>query len=329
MVRAALWPLSRAYDIAMLARTRLYDAGVLDTKVAELATISVGNLTVGGTGKTPFSAWLASELKADGRARPAIAMRGYGGDETEVHKRLNPDVTVIINPNRGAAIREAKSRGADVVILDDAFQHRRIARNADIVLLSVEQLLRPQRMLPAGPWRERLPAASRADLIVLTRKSASEMDVERVKDIVRDSIPNVPVVVVHLVPQRLVQVTGDATRPLEDMRGENVIAIAAIGEPDVFKQQLEQFGARVELASFRDHHGYTSDDIMQVAARVRVDGFAVCTLKDAVKLAGRWPDPSRLWYVSQQLVVEQGAEHLDRLLKRVLDARVATTMTAG
>jgi tetraacyldisaccharide 4'-kinase len=326
LVRVALWPLARAYDAAVSARSRLYDAGVLGATTPDLPTISVGNLTVGGTGKTPFSAWLASKLKA--RAHPAIALRGYGGDETQVHRRLNPDVPVVVNPDRGAAVREAKSHGADIVVLDDAFQHRRIARNADIVILSAEQLLRPHRMLPAGPWRERLPAARRADLLVVTRKSASPAETERATDMVRIAIPDVPIVVAYLAPDKLVA-SDDNMMATDRLRGAPVVAIAAIGEPELFKAQLEALGARVSLNAFRDHHSFADDEISAIAASVPADGFAVCTLKDAVKLASRWPGPSRLWYVSQQLVVEQGAEEIDRLLKRVLAARDATTTTAG
>jgi tetraacyldisaccharide 4'-kinase len=330
LVRAALWPLARAYDAAMTARSRLYDAGVLDSAAPDLPTISVGNLTVGGTGKTPFAAWLAFKLKT--RARPAIALRGYGGDETLVHGRLNPGIPVVVNPDRGAAVREAKSQGADIVVLDDAFQHRRIARNADIVVLSAEQLLRPHRMLPAGPWRERLPSARRADLLVVTRKSATSAETARATEMVRIAIPDVPLVVAYLAPAELVSATDDSTKAIDELRGANVLAIAAIGEPDVFRAQLEALGAQVSLSAYRDHHRFSDDEIRAMAARVPTDSFAVCTLKDAVKLAGRWPGPSRLWYVSLQLVVEQGADELDRLLKRVLDARAANTAattTAG
>ena len=327
VVRAALWPLSRAYDVAMSARSRLYDAGVVDSRVPELPTISVGNLTVGGTGKTPFAAWIAAELKR--RAKPAIALRGYGTDEIEVHRRLNPDVAVIANPDRTAAVKEARTSGADIAVLDDAFQHRRIKRNADIVLLSAEQLLRPQRLLPAGPWRERLPAASRADLLVVTRKSATPSETEQAVRIVRDAIADVPLVVVHLTADHLKDATGGEALPLDAIRGKSVLAIAAVGEPEAFSKQLERAGARVSLAAFRDHHAYSDADLADLASRVPKDGFAVCTLKDAVKLASRWPGPSRLWYVSQQLVVEQGAEDLERLLDRVLEGRATTATSAG
>lgn len=324
--RATLWPLSGVYGLAMVARARLYDAAILKTERPALATVSVGNLTVGGTGKTPFAAWLASRLARD--ARPAIALRGYGGDEAEVHRRLNPTVPVVVNADRSDAIRKAKALGADVVVLDDAFQHRRIQRTAEIVLLSAEQLMRPRRLLPAGPWREPLAAVKRAELLVVTRKSANVADAERAHAMLREVAPEVPVVSVHLAPDALVDAADHTTLPIDRLRGASVVAIAAIGEPVVFARQLEQLGARVSLAAYRDHHAYSDDEIAVAAARVPADGFAVCTLKDAVKLAARWPGPSRLWYVSQQLEVEQGATDLDRLLERVLAARAATA-TAG
>lgn len=327
MVRAALWPLSKAYDVAMTARTKLYDAGVLGAQSAALPTVSVGNLTVGGTGKTPFSAYLVAALRAS--ARPAVALRGYGRDEVEVHKRLNPDVPVMVNADRAAAIKEAKAYGADIVVLDDAFQHRRISRNADVVLLSVEQLLRPRRMLPAGPWREHLSAAKRADLLVLTRKSASLADAERARDMVRAEVPGIPIVMVHLAPAQLMSAKDGMSLPLERLAGATVVAIAGIGEPDLFKLQLEALGARVLMESYRDHHSFSDVEIKDAARRVPLDGLAVCTLKDAVKLADRWPGPSRLWYVSQQLVVDQGVEDVNRLLARVLEARASAVTTAG
>lgn len=334
VVRAALWPLSKAYNVAVSARARLYDTGVLASQAPALPTVSVGNLTVGGTGKTPFAAYLAAELSR--RARPAIALRGYGSDEIEVHRRLNPDVPVFVNADRSAAVREAKSYGADIVVLDDAFQHRRIARNADVVLLSAEQVLRPRRLLPAGPWREQLAAAKRADLLVVTRKSASILEAEHAITTVRAEIPGVPIASVSLVPRELVAVGEDApegggrplTLPLERLKGTSVLAIAAIGEPELFKRQLELLGARVNLEAHRDHHSFSDADIRDATIRVPSDGLAVCTLKDAVKLAGRWPGPSRLWYVSQQLVVDQGVEEVNRLLERVIDARASAATTA-
>ena len=325
--RAALWPLSRLYAAAMTARNRLYAAGLLPVQRPSVPVISVGNLTVGGTGKTPFAAWLAGTLLD--RARPAIALRGYGDDEAEVHARLNPGVPVIVNPDRGAAIREAVSRGSDVVILDDAFQHRRVDRTADVVLVSVEQLLRPRRVLPAGPWREDLRGARRADLLVLTRKTADTSQVERARRIVEHVAPGVPTAVVQFEPSALISAQDTRVLPLGRLRDANVLAFAAIGEPDLFRRQLQLLGARVRMIAFRDHHAFTDNEVAELARSVPRGGLAVCTLKDAVKLAKRWPGNSPLWYVSQNLAVNQGAEELSRLLERVLEARAHAAITAG
>lgn len=326
-VRAALWPFSLAYGAVMSARGRLYDVGALPTHEPMLPAISVGNLTVGGTGKTPVAAWLAARLAAT--ARPAIVLRGYGSDEAEVHARLNPGVPVITNRDRAAAIREAHARGADVVVLDDAFQHRRVGRTADVLLLSVEQLLRPRRLLPAGPWREPLSSARRADLLILTRKSASAEQVRQAGALVQRSAPEVPMAVVRLDPHRLVHARDGSELPLDRLRGTSVLGIAAIGEPEMFRMQLEGLGASVTLAAFRDHHPFTAAEIGYLASRIPANGLAVCTLKDAVKLARLWPASRPLWYVSQQLTVEQGAAALDGLLEHVLEARLPTANTAG
>src|SRR5690348_7442624 len=130
-----------------------------------LPTLSVGNVTVGGTGKTPVAAWIAAEL-IDRGARPAIVLRGYGDDEPLVHARLNPDVPVIVAPDRLEGIARAAASGADVAVLDDAFQHRRAQRTADIVLVSAERWTRTPRLLPAGPWRESLRALRRTSMIL-------------------------------------------------------------------------------------------------------------------------------------------------------------------
>jgi tetraacyldisaccharide 4'-kinase len=328
VARAALWPASLVFGSAVRARSLLYDAKILEQRAAALPTVSVGNLTVGGTGKTPVSSWLAARLAE--RANPAIVLRGYGGDEIDVHRRLNPRVTVIANADREAAIVDAGLAGADVVVLDDAFQHRRVTRTADVVLLSVEQLMRPRRMLPAGPWREPLSAARRADLVILTRKSATPDDARWAEHAVQVTLGNVPTAIVHLAPDAIVDVADDTVRrPLADISGKRVLGIAAIGEPESFRRQLELLGAEVSLAAFPDHHAFTSDEIAALAARVPADGLVLCTLKDGVKLAARWPGPNRLWYVSQQLKVELGREEIDRLLQRVLDARTSTSNVPG
>ena len=326
--RALLWPFARAYGGIVELRGRLYDQGVFARHEPALPTIAVGNLTAGGTGKTPIAAYLVAELAKRG-ARPGIVLRGYGSDETEVHRRLNPNTPVVASADRVSAIAVAKSQGANVIVLDDAFQHRRVHRNADVLLLSAEQLMRPRRLIPAGPWREALESARRANLIVITRKSADRATAERAREIVARVARDIPVVMVHLAPVELRDSATGESLPLERLRSARILAIAAIGEPRLFAQQLEALGATVSLEAFRDHHPFSDDEVRNLAIRGAENDFVVSTLKDAVKLASRWPGPSRLWYVSQQPVVEQGVEHLNRLLERVLDARSTAAPSAG
>jgi len=245
-----------------------------------------------------------------------------------VHARLNPEALVLGSPDRVGAIARAKLEGADCAVLDDAFQHRRVGRVADVILLSAEQTLRPRRVLPAGPWREPISALRRADLVIVTRKAANPKQGREALELARQYAPDVPMALVHLAPANLTDPFTQETAPLEHLRGENVLAIAAIGEPDLFARQLQDLGARVTLAAFRDHHAFSDADVADLARRAG-KGLPVCTLKDAVKLVRRWPGPSRLWYVSQQLVVDQGVEHVTRLIERVLNARAAAAPSAG
>lgn len=327
-MRAALWPLAQAYGGIVELRARLYDQGILAQDTPSLPTIAVGNLTAGGTGKTPLAAYLTGELRRRA-AKPAIVLRGYGNDETEVHRRLNPGLPVVATADRISGIEAARRQGADIVVLDDAFQHRKVRRDANVLLLSAEQLERPRRLLPAGPWRERLHAARRANLIVITRKSATEASADGAAALATGAAPGIPLVRVHLAPGLLLSAAGNESVTLDRLRGARVLAIAAIGEPRLFARQLEALGATVTLAAYRDHYPFSDEDVAMLARRASGSDIVVSTLKDAVKLGSRWPGSSRLWYVSQQPVVEQGVDHMNRLLQRVLDARSTAAPSAG
>ena len=203
LARTVLTPASILYGAGAGARDALYDVGWLRTHRAPIAVVSVGNLTVGGTGKTPVAAWIAANLAARG-AHPAIVLRGYGDDEPLVHRSLNRLVPVIVGADRLAAVERAATDGADIAVLDDGFQHRRIARDVDLVLISADQWTDEVRLLPAGPWREPLHAVRRATLIVVTCKAAFDDAVDRVHDRLATVAPLVPRMSVRLVPFNLV-----------------------------------------------------------------------------------------------------------------------------
>lgn len=317
----ALAPLSWLFAAGTGLRNALYDIGLLRSVRLPLPSVSVGNLSVGGTGKTPVAAWVAQELVRLG-ARPAIVMRGYGADEPLVHRRLNPDVPVIVNPDRVAGAAEALRRGATVVVLDDAFQHRRARRDLDLVLVAAEQGA-ARRLLPAGPLREGPRALRRAAMLLVTRKTATLADAETVAAEWTGFAGAPPSGVLALAPDALRDARDAAAPPqaLEALRGCRVLAISAIGAPSAFAGQLAALGAVVTQAAFPDHHAFDARDAAALAERASDAEFAVCTLKDAVKLAPLWPRfAPPLWYLSQAVVVERGAAPLLEALQRLIAA---------
>lgn len=327
--RGALAPLEGIYRGFTAVRGALYDRGILPAHEVALPAISVGNLSVGGTGKTPVAAWIAGRLLRAG-ARPAIVLRGYGDDEPLVHETLNPSVPVIVSPDRVRGVARARAVGADLAVLDDAYQHRQARRDADVVLVSADRWPVRRRLLPAGPWREPLSALARASLVVVTRKAATLDEARAVSGVVAREAPGIPFAIAHLTPRELCALDGARSLALGALRGATVTAIAAVGDPRAFIRQLAAAGARVEAQTYPDHYAFTSDDVQRLAATAARSDLAVCTLKDAVKLGPHWPrEAPALWYVSQQIVIEQGEAHLSDLLARVLRARPLVPDTAG
>ena len=328
--RAALTPLELLYSGVVAARGFLYDTGVLRSRIGALPALSIGNLSVGGTGKTPLAAWAAAELARRG-AHPAIVLRGYGDDEPLVHAALNPDLPVVVSVDRVAGMDRARVLGADVAVLDDAFQHRRARRDADIVLVSAERWTARPRLLPAGPWREPLSALRRASHVVITRKSAGEDVAATARRELETIVRGVPISTVHLRPEALRSATGPETRALDTLDGAQVRAIAGIGNPEAFFEQLRATGARVAPSPWPDHHHFTSEEISRIAlGAMTITDLVVCTLKDAVKLGPHWPRQAPpLWYVSQRVVVEDGAAALADLLDSLVAARGSHPSIAG
>ncbi len=325
--RAVLWLPARIFAAGVGTRNRLFDRGVLPVHRGPIPAISVGNITVGGTGKTPVAAWLAGELARRG-ARPAVVLRGYGADEPAVHARLNPEVPVVVDVDRVAGVRRAAALGADVAVLDDAFQHRRAARTADVVLVSAERGLGRARLLPAGPFREPTAALRRASLVVVTRKTATPGQAGAVLEAARAASGREGAIL-GLQPDSLVALAGGEVHPLTAVAGRRVMLITGVGEPGLVAAQLTAAGASVTLRAFPDHHAFTDQELAAAGEAANRADFAVCTLKDAVKISARWPGSVPLWYVSQRVIVERGVEHVDGILERMVAAITHNPSTAG
>ncbi|PYO99968.1 MAG: hypothetical protein DMD61_05710 [Gemmatimonadetes bacterium] len=220
-----------------------------------LPAIAVGNLSVGGTGKTPLAAWIAEYCAARGRTA-AILLRGYGGDEPLVHRRLAPRAVVVANPDRVAAAGVARAQGAQICVLDDAYQLTGVARDLNIAVVSAESAAGSPWPLPAGPWRERWDALDRADLIVVTRKRASAGAAAAVADGLARSRPRVPACIAALELSHLEGMRSAAHHELDILAGRGVVAAAGIADPLSFGAQLRAAGAIVQLVAYQDHHPY-------------------------------------------------------------------------
>ena len=321
LARTILTGPSVLYGLVTSARNAMYDRGLLATHRPPVPALSLGNLSAGGTGKTPVAAWAARALVARG-GHPAIVMRGYGDDEPLVHARLNPGVPVVVDADRVRGAVSAAHQGADCVVLDDAFQHRRIARVADWVLVSAEQWRTGAMVLPAGPLREPTGALRRAHIVLVTRKTASLDAAEAIAQRLSREVPSGACAVVHLAPDALVARDGTRTS-LSALAGRRYVAVAGVGAPAAFFAQLRSLGAEVVEVALDDHHRFSAGEVRALARRAGGMDGVLCTLKDAVKLAPHWRGADApLWYVSQAAVVDRGDNCLDASLDAVLAARV-------
>ncbi len=319
LARTMLRPASWVYGLVVAARNAMYDRGLIEEKSLGLPVVSIGNLSAGGTGKTPAAAWMARELKQLG-ARPAVIMRGYGGDEQLVHRTLNPGIPVFTGADRAQSLKQALATGCDAAVMDDGFQHRRVARTADIVLVSADRWQERLQLLPSGPGREPLSALERATLVVVTRKAA-QMDTALSISRLLVGRTGRPVPVLSLEPAMLVDFHTGVEFPLSALQGRPVVVAAGVADPVALERQMRSFGARPSMRVFPDHHAYGVADVASLISPG--DSMpVVCTLKDAVKLGPMWPRESApLWYVSQRCEFDEGGTEIRSLLVRVLAAR--------
>ncbi len=306
---APLVPLSHLYGLGMFVRERLYGMGLLRQRALAATVISIGNLTVGGTGKTPVVIALANALRQKGR-RVGVASRGYGrsttsgvvevsngavlrqspaetGDEPLLIAERCPGVPVTVGADRYAAGRYLLDRcGVDTLILDDAFQHLALKRDVDILLLDATAPFGNGYVLPRGRLREWPSALARASLIMVTR-ARQAADLHDVLTRIGRLAPETPLCVTDFTPSCLLKIGIAESQSPAVLKGERVLLLSAIGNPDSFRTLVEGLGAMVvDHCIFADHHSYTAQDVQEVgtvAAKLRANRI-VTTEKDAVKL---------------------------------------------
>ncbi|MBI1379906.1 MAG: tetraacyldisaccharide 4'-kinase [Planctomycetaceae bacterium] len=328
----ALWAPALLFGLASEVRRRLYDGGLLPVARAGVPVVSLGNLSAGGTGKTPFALWLAKWFQARGH-KPGLLSRGYGrkgdgpGDEARMLQARLGGAPQVEDPDRVRGAKALVAKGADVVLLDDGFQHRRLARDVDLVLVDATRpfglpydargraLAAP---LPRGLLRERPAALARADGIVLTR--ADQVDGTRRAELlarIERLAPGTPVAIARHAPVRLVG--GNEARPLDTLRGCDVDLVSGIGNPEAFERTVRDLGASVrEHRRFPDHHAYTEGDLVGLGEGGR---WIVTTQKDAVKLADLGAAAGPVWALEVDLAIDGGLGALEALLEKVLVPR--------
>ncbi|MCX7805173.1 MAG: tetraacyldisaccharide 4'-kinase [Planctomycetota bacterium] len=300
-IRGALSIASVGFRLAYGLRRLAYSMGVVHAETVAAPVVSVGNITAGGTGKTPFVIWLATRLAGEGR-RVAVLRRGYGApgggedEETVLVRKAAPGTLVRVGADRVRCAAEAVREGADCLILDDGFQHWRLARDLDAVLVDATCPFGFGHMLPRGLLREPPEALSRAGAIVLTRVDlADEATLRAMKERIAKLAPSAPMAAARHRPVGLSPVWGSSAPQAgapPGLSGSGVVAVSAIGNPSAFAGTLASAGARVlSEMRFDDHHSYREEDVEEIGReceRVGAD-FAVATEKDAVKLAALPP----------------------------------------
>lgn len=328
LFKALLAAFSRAFYLAVKCRAFLYWSGLLQSVRLPCKVVSVGNITVGGTGKTPLVEWLVRRLSAHG-CKVAVLSRGYGklpsggGDDEDFIGAAHPEsVRRFAGKNRVEIAKKAIAEFApDVVILDDGFQHRRIKRDLDILAIDATAPFSNGRLLPRGFLREPLSAMKRADIVVLTRTDqAPPSVVEALKEQAARLSGDKPVVEsVH----KAVAVRNCWNKRLhapEWMRRQRIYAFCGIGNPSAFVRTLESIGANVvKHKFFPDHHNYSALEIRQMVAEARefMADIVVTTEKDERRLSSEDFDMP-LCSVRVELELLKGEDILDERLSRLI-----------
>ncbi len=310
-IRFLLLLFSLLYSRLARFRSLLYQNNILRKKEVDVPVISIGNITTGGTGKTPLTAFLAEQLKSEYRI--AIISRGYGasqeveepflikdqdqlyadagraGDELFMLARRNDDLIFIRSASRYQGAKLAKEKGADLILLDDGFQHYQLKRQADIVLIDAEEPFSNNRVLPAGLMREPFAALKRADLFLINR--SENVDFSRIKELKKSlntlSPLNKGVYKAETRLESCVSVASQAKENLDFLKEKRVFAFSGIGSPEAFKKSIESAGASVvSYRIFKDHYNYQQEDLLTLLDQYSASqaDLILTTEKDAVKL---------------------------------------------
>ena len=314
------------YAMEVSRRNRRFDRGAAKIHHVSVPVVSVGNLTLGGTGKTPLVEWIARWFRTR-NVRVSIVSRGYGAeagsrnDEARELEQKLPDVPHVQSADRVAAANIAiEELETQLLVLDDGFQHRRLGRDLDIVLLDALEPFGFEHVFPRGTLRESLAGLRRANAVILSRADMLERaEREKIRRRVEQLAPAAVWAEIRHAPQEL-RSAGGKIEPIDRLRGAKIAAFCGVGNPAGFCHTLESCG--YDVAGFRDfpdHHRYTREDIESLAAWVQSLGAeaAVCTHKDLVKIGLESFGGRLLWALRVGIEFLAGGEAIEALLQQV------------
>ena len=309
--RLSLNFLSHVYSTASRMRSFAYRNKLMPKKEASVPVISVGNITTGGTGKTPFTAYLLNKLKD--KYSLAVISRGYGaseevaepflikdgeniyadsaqsGDELFMLASNTDNVIFIRSADRYQGTVLAEEKGAELIILDDGFQHYQLEREVDVVIIDAENPFSNRRVLPAGLLREPFSALKRVDIFILNHTENVEYSkVESLKKAINKKSPsNRGVFAAETISEKCISVAGQDINEADFLKGKRVFAFSGIGSPEAFKRTIESNGGNVvSYRVFKDHYNYQKEDLLTLVDQYEASkaDIILTTEKDAVKL---------------------------------------------
>lgn len=293
IIKFLLWIGSCIYGLGISLRLYFYRRNIFKKRMLPRKVISVGNITLGGSGKTPLVEFLGHLCQSKG-IRPGILIRGYGlekgiCDEAQIFQINIPEAMIIVGRDRFAKATEAlEKEKIDAFIMDDGFQHLRLHRDLDIVVIDSTAPFGYDFLIPRGFLREPLSSLRRADVFVLTKVDFARERVGWITSRLRDLNPSAFVVESIHEPVSLLDMKQASKEvPLSFLAEKEICACSAIGSPETFYQVLTSLGARIKKDfSFRDHHFFTHQDVQAIVRYCRTNGISVIvvTQKDAVKL---------------------------------------------
>lgn len=287
--KAVLYLLSIVYGFAIFCRKILYGLRIFKSHKVPLKVVSVGNLTLGGTGKTPFTIALAGLLEDELRSSTAVLIRGYGWDEQALLKKNLPDTPILVGEDRVKSAHKAvRLYGSQFAVLDDGFQHWEIRRDLDIVLVDSRNPFGNGHLFPRGVLREPRSALKRAHVVVFTKINKKAADLDAVKDEMKRVNGDIIFLEASHKSSHIYDPKARRDRDLSFVAGKKVVLVSSIGDPAYFEETVKDLGAVVlDHMIFGDHHNFKERDIESIIKMcgVKTPDFMMTTEKDAVKFS--------------------------------------------